>query len=181
MRQMEFEMTFRLLFGDRAKYIEGQQLDPKSRSSWLRKSVDKIEREIISLDTTERHKQMLLGELEAARGAIVSKTDSGWPLAYSLLRLVCRLLGYDFVRPAKCHTATYWQSVGQNLNTVVFEGGDIMQDYYDKQNAIAVRKQVIEHLKTQGLSDYRISLVLNTTEYEVKKLKSMSAETDSTA
>jgi hypothetical protein len=170
-RHMEFELTFRLLFGDKAKYIEGQELNQKSRASWLRKSIDRIEREVIALDTTERHKQMLLGEVEAARDSLGPKADSGWPLVYSLLRLVARLLGYDFVRGAKCHTATYWQSVGQNLNSVVFQGGDIMQDYYDKRNAIAVRRHVVAHLKSQGLSDYRIALVLNTTEYEVKKLK----------
>ena len=171
-RHMEFELTFRLLFGDRAKYIEGQGLNPKSRASWLRKSIDKIEHEVVALDTTERHKQMLLGEVEAAREAVVAKADSGWPLVYSLLRLVTRLLGYDFVRGAKCQTATYWQSVGQNLNSVVFQGGDIMQDYYDKKNAIAVRRQVVGHLKAQGHSDYRIALILNTSEYEVKKLRS---------
>jgi hypothetical protein len=173
-RHIEFEMTLRLLFGDRAKYIEGQELNAKLRASWLRKSLDKIEREVLAIDTTERHKQMLLGEVEATREAIAAKSESGWPVVYSLLRLVSRLLGYDFVRGAKCHTA-YWQSVGQNLNTVVFEGGDIMQDYYDKKNAIAARKDVVAHLKTQGLSDYRIALVLNTTEYEVKKLKTTPA------
>ena len=181
MRHMEFEMTFRLLFGDRAKYIEGQQLNTKSRSRWLRKALDKIEQELNSLDTTERHKQMLLGEIEATRDAVASKSDSAWPVVYSLIRLVCRLLGYDFVRPAKCHTATYWQSVGQHLNTVVFQGGDVMQDYYDKKNAMAVRRQVVAHLKAQRLSDYRIALVLNTTEYEVKKLKSTPVEANSAA
>ena len=170
-RHMQFEFTFRLLFGDQAKYIEGQELNPKSRAKWLKKSIDRIEREILALDTTERHKQMLLGEIEAARGSVINKVESGWPMVYSLLRLTSRLLGYDFLRGAKCHTATYWQSVSQNLNSVVFQGGDIMQDYYDKNNAIAVRKQVVAYLKNQGLSDYRIALVINTTEYEVKKLK----------
>lgn len=179
-RHMEFEMTFRLLFGGRAKYIEGQQVNPKSRAAWLRKSLDRIERELNNLDTTVRHKQMLLGELEAARDSAQAKSESGWPLVYSLLRLVIRLLGYDFVRGAKCHTATYWQSVPQNLNSVVFQGGDIMQDYYDK-NAIAVRKDVVMHLKAQGLPDYRIALVLNTTEYEIKKLRAAASEEPSAA
>lgn len=130
---MEFELTFRLLFGDRAKYIEGQQANTKSRTAWLRKALDRIEREIDKLETTARHKQMLLGEVEAARETAQLKSESGWPLVYCLLRLVVRLLGYDFVRGAKCHTATYWQSAPQNLNSVVFQGGDIMQDYYDRK------------------------------------------------
>ncbi|UZD55825.1 hypothetical protein [Caldimonas aquatica] len=168
---MEFEMTFRLIFGDRAKCIEGQQQIAKSRVMWLRKALSKIESELAALDTTERHKQMLLGELEAAREAVDARQEVQWSLVYSLLRLVGRLLGYDFVRGAKCHTATYWQTVPQNLNSVVFQGGDIMQDYYDKKNAIAIRREVVAHLKKQGLSDYRVALVLNTTEHEIKKLK----------
>ena len=180
-RHMEFEMTFRLLFGGRVKYTEGQQQNPKLRTAWLRKSLDRIETKLIELDTTERHKQMLLGELEAARDSVSPKSDSEWPLVYSLLRLVSRLLGYDFVRGANCHTLTYWQSVPQNLNSVVFQGGDIMQDYYDKKNAIAVRKEVVMHLKASGLSDYRIALVLNTSEYEVKKLKTIASEAKSAA
>lgn len=168
---MEFEATFRLLFGDRAKYIESSSQNPKARAGWIRKSIDQFEREVLAIDTTERHKRMLLGEVEAAREAVRAQPAPTWSLVYSLLRLTSRLLGYDFVRRAKCHTATYWQSVPQNLNTTVFTGGDVMQDYYDKKNAIAVRKEVIAHLKHQGLSDYRIALVLNTTEYEVKQLK----------
>ena len=70
-RHMEFELTFRLLFGDRAKYIEGQSLSPKSRTTWLRKSIDRIEHEVVAMDTTERHKQMLLGEVEVRISAIV--------------------------------------------------------------------------------------------------------------
>jgi hypothetical protein len=175
-RHMEFELTIRLLFGDRAKYIEGQQLNPKSRASWLRKSFDRIESEFAALDTTERHKQMLMGDLQAARDSVTAKQDFAWPLVYSLLRIICRLLGYDFVRGAKCHTATYWQSVPQNLNSVVFQGGDSMQNYYDKENAIAIRREVVAHLKAQGLSSYRIALVLNTSEYEVKKLRKQAAD-----
>jgi len=173
---MEFELTFRLLFGDRAKYIEGQQANTKSRTAWLRKALDRIERDIDKLETTARHKQMLLGEVEAARETAQLKSESGWPLVYCLLRLVVRLLGYDFVRGAKCHTATYWQSAPQNLNSVVFQGGDIMQDYYDRKNAVAVRRDVVMHLKKQRLSDYRIALVLNTTEYEIKKLRAIAKD-----
>ena len=47
-----------------------------------------------------------------------------------------------------------------------------MQDYYDKKNAIAIRRSVIQRLKSQGLDNYKIGLVLNITEYEVRKLSS---------
>lgn len=47
-----------------------------------------------------------------------------------------------------------------------------MQSYHDKRDAISVRRTVIEDLKSKGFDDFKISLVLNTTEYEVKQLRS---------
>ena len=173
---MEFEGTLRLLFGRKANHAASASENPKRRSEWLRSAMRTMEGEVIALDTTERHKQMMLAEVAASRDAIASDPHPSWTLVYRLLRLSIRLLGYDFARGAKCHTATYWQSIPQNLNTVVFTGGDIMQDYYDKKNAIVVRREVVGHLKGQGLSDYRIALVLNTTEYQVKKLRAPGQE-----
>ena len=46
-----------------------------------------------------------------------------------------------------------------------------MQDYYDKKDLISLRKNIYSFLKKDGLSDFRISQVLNISEYEVKKLK----------
>ena len=171
---MEFELTLRLLLGRRASVAASASENPKRRSAWLRNAMLKIEHEVIALDTTDRHKQMMLAEIEASKDAITSGLLPSWSLVYRLLRLCARLLGFDFTRGAKCHTATFWQSIPQNLNTIVFTGGDIMQDYYDKQNAIAVRRDVVRHLKAQGLTDYRIALVLNVTEYQVKKLRAQA-------
>lgn len=173
---MEFEGTLRLLLGRRASHTASASENPKRRAEWLRKAMQRVEREVLALDTTERHKQMMLAEIEASKDAISMSAQPSWPLVYRLLRLSSRLLGFDFARAAKCHTATFWQSIPQNLNTVVFTGGDIMQDYYDNRNAIAVRREVVSRLKDQGLSDYRIALVLNTTEYHVKKLRAPEPE-----
>ena len=54
-----------------------------------------------------------------------------------------------------------------------------MQDYYDKKNAIAVRRSVVQNLKLQGLDDYKIALVLNITEYQVKKLCAVPSSRES--
>ena len=47
-----------------------------------------------------------------------------------------------------------------------------MRDHLDKQNAVLIRQRVVEDLKEQGFDDFKISLVLNTTEYQVKQLRS---------
>lgn len=175
---MDFEMTMRLLFGERAYHIADEHGSVQGRRSWLAKAMQLLTQEVDKLDTTVRHRQMLMGEIEAIDAAVKAEAEPSWNLVYRLLRLSSRLLGFDYVRGAKCHTATYWQTPGQNLNSVVFEGGDIMQDYYDKKNAISVRRSVVQSLKAQGLNDYKIALVLNTTEYQVKKLRSTPSEPD---
>ena len=46
-----------------------------------------------------------------------------------------------------------------------------MQDYNDKMSSVSVRKKLVRQLKDEGLNDFQISLVLNTSEYQVKKLR----------
>jgi hypothetical protein len=176
---MDFEISMRLLFGEKAYHIADQHGSTKGRRAWLTKAIRMLMREVDALDTTVRHKKMLMGELEAVAALVKSESEPSWDLVYRFLRLASRLLGFDYVRGARCHTPTYWQSPGQNLNSVVFEGGDIMQNYYDKKNAIAVRRSVVQNLKSQGLDDYKIALVLNITEYQVKKLRAEPSSRES--
>lgn len=168
---MEFEMTVRMVLGDKAYHIADFHSSASGRREWLTKVLRELTKDIDALDTTVRHKQMLMGEVEAVSALLKQEDDSSWSLVYRFLRLVSRLLGYDYVSGARCHSLAYWQTAGQNLNAIVFSGGDVMQDYYDKKNVIATRLSVVESLKAQGLSDYRIAVILNTTEYQIKKLR----------
>jgi DNA-binding CsgD family transcriptional regulator len=46
-----------------------------------------------------------------------------------------------------------------------------MQDYFDEKSTLSVKKEIIEQLKVDGMSDFKISLVLKISEYQVKKLR----------
>ena len=168
---MDFELTMRMFFGDRAYGIAGTEGSPKYRSQWLKRAIAQMVKAAESIETTERHRRMILGDLHAISDGLKTSEDPRWSLIYAMVRLIGRLLGYDYVRAARCHTPVYWQSTGQHLNTVVFEGGDVMQDYYDQKNAIAIRRLVVESMRSQGHSDYVVAQVLNTTEYQIKKLR----------
>lgn len=166
---MRFEMTICLLFGDKAYKIAGTEANAKHRKEWLQKAVRKLLRVVDDLDTTPRHKQMLMTELEAITELLKGAKEASWDLVYRFLRLSIRLLGFD-AQGAKCHTLMYFQTPNQHLTTQLYRGGDRSQDYNDKMNAIVIRKSIIEDLKAQGMDDFKISLVLNTSEYEIKKL-----------
>lgn len=172
---MEFEITMRLLFGDNAYQIASSEANPTHRREWLRRAIRKLTRTINNLDTTVRHKQMLMVEAEGISQLLKRAKEPSWELIYCFFRLASRLLGYDFVRGARCHSPLYWQSPEQHHTTHVFSGGDVMQDYYDRKDAISVRRSVVEDLKAKGFDDFKISLVLNITEYEVKQLRSNPA------
>jgi len=150
---MDFELTIRMFFGDRAYGIAGTEGSPKYRSQWLRRAIQQLVKVVETVDTTERHRRMILGELAAIAEGFKPSDTPQWSVVYALVRLVGRLLGYHYVRGARCHSLVYWQTTGQHLNTAVFEGGDVMQDYYDQKNAIAVRRQVVESLRAQGLNE----------------------------
>ena len=172
---MDFEITMRLVFGERAYHIADEHGHGPSRARWIHKLLKVVRMQIDKLNTTVRHRQMLMGEVEAFASLLKPSSEPNWSMIYRLLRLIFRLLGFDYVHGARCHTLEYWQSTPQHLNTVVFEGGDIMQDYYDKKNAVALRRQAAEALRIAGSSEYMIALALNTTEYELRKLRSPAA------
>jgi hypothetical protein len=46
-----------------------------------------------------------------------------------------------------------------------------MQGYYDEFDAVSMRQSVAQSLKQKGLNDFKIALVLNTTEHEVQALR----------
>lgn len=169
---MEFEITMRLLFGDRADHIASSHNHHGHRNSWLRKAIRKLLRLVNDLNTTPRHKQMLMNELGGATAHLKRAKAPSWDLVYALLRLSMRLLGCDYLRGARCHTPFYWQTPAQYDTSTILQGGDVMQLHYDRSNAVALRREVVETLRNKGVSDFVISLVLNTSEYEVKQLRS---------
>lgn len=172
---MQFELTMRLLFGEKAYHIAGSAGHPAHRREWLQRAVRRLLRLVNTLDTTPRHKQMLMVELEEISGLLKGANKPSWALVYHLLSLCMRLVGFDYTRGVKCHTPIYWRSHEQYYTAHILSGGDVMQDYNDKTDAISVRRSIVKDLKGKGLDDFKISLVLNTIEYEVNQLRSSPA------
>lgn len=168
---MDFEITVRLFLGDKAYHIAGQENHDKYRREWLLKAAKKILRRIDVLETTTRHKQMLMTEAEKLIQSLKGKIRSPWTLVYCLFRLCGRLWGFDFVRGSIVHTPIYYQTPEQYYTSKILEGGDALQDYYDQKDAVSTRKRLAEQLKEEGLTDFKIALVLNTTEYQIKKMR----------
>jgi len=168
---MDFELTMRLFLGEKAYHIAGQESQDKSRREWFLKAAKKILKRIDDLESTNRHEQMLMSEAEQLIESLKGKIHNPWFIVYRLFRLCGRLLGFDFVKGAIVHTPIYHQTENQYYTSEILTGGDVMQDYYDKKDTVSTRKRIADQLKKEGMTDFKIALVMNTTEYQIKKLR----------
>lgn len=168
--ELDFEYSMRLLLGNSADHIAGQANIPEYRNKWLRKAVDKMLKMVDSIDTTSRHKERLVSDLNSIRSSFSRAADPTWPLVFRFFSLCGRLLGFDFLG-SRINTPVYHQEYNQYYTELIKSGGDVMQDYYDKKNFISIRRRLVHELKKEGLNDFQIAMVLNTSEYQVKKLR----------
>lgn len=168
---MRFERTLMLFFGEKGYQTAGQSATPKSRREWLRRILKLLMKTVDKIETTVRHKKLLMANVERAQGAIKTIEAPTWELVDDLLCVIGRLLGFDLQHGSRLHTLSYWQTYSQYHNSVTQSGGDGMQSYYDEFDAVSLRQAVVQSLRKDGLNDFKIALVLNTTENEVQQLR----------
>ena len=168
---MDLELALRLFLGKKAYHSASAESYVTSKLKWLQKVAKRIILRIDELDTTTRHKQMLASEAERFLEKVNSSKVSAWEVVYVLLRLCGRLLGFDYLSGSIVHTPVYYQSHSQYYTSHILQGGDVMQDYYDQKDMVSARKRIVKQLKEEGLSDFKIALILNTSEYQIKKLR----------
>ncbi len=75
---MYFEMTMRLLFGQKAYQTAGSEMHPGHRRAWLQKAVRQFMRLVNGLETTPRHKQILMTDLEGISEALKGTREASW-------------------------------------------------------------------------------------------------------
>lgn len=169
---MQFERTLMLFFGQQAYQTAGQAATPTSRRHWLRRVLKNLMKDVDKIETTGRHKQLLMSNVEAAHSVIESKNEPTWKFVYHLMTLIGRLVGFDYQSGGKSHTLSYWQTDGQYYSSFRQAGGeDGLRAYYDEFDTVSLRQGVVHSLKSQGHSDFKIALVLHTTEHEVQQLR----------
>lgn len=172
---MDFENTMRLAFGEKAYQTASLAANPTDRKHWLQALVKKLLKETDSemVDAPHRAKEVLTGSLEQVLDnlkKLKKKDPPSWGLVYALFRLVLRLYGYrsDAIR---CYSLSYWQTPGQLEYDEHLAGKNIDWPLPKKNNVLSIRRELIKELEQKGLDTFKIALALNTTEYEIKKLR----------
>lgn len=167
-----FEHVMGLFLGKSAYQCAGEEANEKARNKRLNSAAKVILKRVDELDTTIRHKEKLLLGAEKFFEATKGKDTSTENLLYNLLWLCGGLLGFEFNGRinAVTHSLFYWQNKNQYITSNIIEGKDDSQEYEDKKYIFNTRKKIIKKLKEEGLTYYKIALIFNTTEYQIKKM-----------
>lgn len=170
--EMLFEITIRLFLGDKASHIAGEAHSIPNRKHWYRKVLKTIIRDIQLIDTNTKHKEQLAENSEIALRVLNERKYDEAAFTLYLLRLIAALLGLRGVRPCSVATLAYFQTPNQHFTEKILDEEHSHKECrVEEQNSIAMRKRIVSQLKKEGLSDYQVSLVLNISEYQVKKLR----------
>ena len=75
---MLFEGTMMLFFGKTAYQIAEQATNPKYQRSWIKRALKLIIKTVDKIETTIRHKQVLIANIERAYSAVESVDQPTW-------------------------------------------------------------------------------------------------------
>lgn len=170
---MDFELAMRQFFGNTAYHIADGAYDPKFMKKWFVRAVRKMKKDVANLDSTTRHKERLMSDLDILETSLKSN-DNQWNLIFRLFFLSSRLLGYDYAEGIRYHIPFYYQSHNQHYYSKSNQekNFNIIEEHsQDTRNTITKRKEIIKSLQEEGYDDFHISLILGITEYQLKKLK----------
>ena len=169
---MLFEHTMMKFFGKKAYQTVSQHNSPQHRREWLIKFAKTAIKRVDSFEADNRHKKRLITLLDGFISDLKSDKEPDWRAFYHLIGICGCLLGYR--DGAIIYDPIYAQSARQYYTSIILDGGDPLQDHYDKKNCIEIRLSVVKDLKSKGLNNQLIALVLNTTEYKIKNLCAIS-------
>ncbi len=165
---MAFEWLMTQILGREAYQSARQFANPATRNDWFRKAFKLMLKAVDEIDTTSRQKQMLMRDLQAAIDSLSDSRDPSWEMVFSLVSACARFLGHDY-SGARVNTPSYWQSPSQRFTQAVFEQAE-HEIEHTKQDAVTIRARICRELRANGTDTFTIALVLNTSEYQVKKL-----------
>jgi hypothetical protein len=168
-----YEHVMGLFLGKKAHHqCAGEEANEKARNKRLNAVAKVILKRVDKIDSTTRLKRKLLIGAEEFFEATKEKDISTKKLLYVLLWFCGSLLGFEYNGrvSAITHSLFYWQSKNQNITSNIIVGKDVMQEYKDKKYIFDMRKKIVKNLKAEGLTYFKIAMIFNIKEYQVKKM-----------
>lgn len=161
MDSLNFEDSVRQFLGESAFHAAdffGNNVEMKRLA---RKCIKIARKKIDLIDTTVDHKEKLMNCVEELDALLKNRkycVDKDFLVV--ILRIIGRFLGYDSISGISRYSILYWQTYH-----------DYEMTGKNNENIITIRKQLYKDLRESNMSDEKIALIFNTTEYQIKKLK----------
>jgi hypothetical protein len=161
-----------LFLGKKAYGCAGEEGNERARNERLNKVAKVILKRVDKIDSTTRLKRKLLLGAEDFFEATKVKDISTKNLLYALLWFCGSLLGFESNGRVNAitHSLFYWQNKNQYIMSNIIEGKDDMQECKDKKYIFNKRKEIINKLKEEGFTYYKIAMIFYTTEYQIQKI-----------
>ena len=168
-----YEGVMGLFLGKKAHHkCAGEEANEKARNKRLNAVAKIILKRVDKIDSTTRLKRKLLMGAEDFFEATKERNISTKKLLYVLLWFCGSLLGFEYNGrvSAITHSLFYWQNKNQYITSNIIDGKDDMQEYKDKKYIFDARKKIIEKLRKERFTCFKIAMIFNTTEYQIKKI-----------
>jgi hypothetical protein len=169
---MDFEHAMAQFFGIKAEYIANDFYDKRKVNKWFIKAIYKMSKDIQNIDTTTRHKEILMDNLEWVKTDIKEHVEPMIIISH-LFMLCSRFLGYDYVKGVSFHTPFYYQTHGQYCSHQALNSGKDRLELHrsDHRNILIKQKEIAYNLTKEGFNDFQIGMILGLSEYRIKKMK----------
>ena len=169
---IEFELCVRQFLGDKAYGIASSFGNEIRVRQWLRKCLVEAKKRVDNIDTTARHKEMMMRNIDDLLMDLKLKGSLQKPeTVVGSFWLISRLLGLDYANGKTYNEIFYYQKPSQYARQLWAEGKSREYRDNERKNWISLRKRIISTLKNKGISDYDVAQVLNISESELKKYK----------
>lgn len=166
---MQFEIAVRHFLGEDAYHIADLAGNPKLVKKYFKRVGQKIIKDVAKIDTNPRHKSLLLHHAEKLLEQIENEHE-GFPLILNFFGLVSCLLGYDFLDGKPFYNVLFWQNNQQYFDTFFkMQKGKASEYLEQKDNLWKERNNIISELKNKGYDNFQLSIIFNTTEYDITK------------
>lgn len=169
--ELLFERTIQLFLGTKnALGLASVAYNKKERKKWLLKSIKPIINVVDQLDTSLEHKKILMSTIDQLYDDIKNANEPNWEIVYKLLGLCGRLLGFSslYQNPVVLRSPIYCQDEGQYFTEYMLR--EVYPLNRDRADAMLTQIKIAKQLHNEGLKTFKIGLVLNISEYQVKKL-----------
>lgn len=167
---LTFEYAVRTFLGEDAYGIADCADDPKLSKKFWKRVLRKIYKRVERLDTTSKHKEIVFSRLERVEKSL-GTSQNPYSLTSNLFSLIGILLGFIGLDGKVKMDSFYFQTPFDKYNSEATQDKtsyEISKDY--RKNTIHKQKELIKLLRQEGYDTFKISLVLNTSEYMVKKI-----------